>query len=318
MRPLLQAEVERHGETDKRNNWALCASLATSQDGMVARRQLIREEIPRDTIKRWLRCGLLYPRHQGVYGVGHAALAPRGPQRAALLACGDGAILSHASAAHIWGLLEMEPTPVDITVMGRQCRSRSGIRVHQVSDISEQDVRLRYDLPLTSPARTLIDFGATATRDGLERLVAEARVKGLLRPGELEAAVSRAGRRRGTGRIRALLQAEGEPGITRSEGERILRGLIRQARLAQPRSNVRVAGYEVDFLWEEEKVVVEFDGYRFHGHRRAFEHDRRKDVDLANAGYQVLRFTWRQLTEEPLVVIAAIARALGRRSPMAA
>jgi very-short-patch-repair endonuclease len=207
---------------------------------------------------------------------------------------------------------------VDVTLVGRQCRPKDGIRLHRIDDIDSRDLRHRHGLPLTSPARTLIDLAATSTLGGLERLAAEARVNGLLRPGELEAALTRAGRRRGAARIRAFLAAEGEPAITRSEAERILRRLLRQARLAQPRTNAGVAGYEVDFLWEEEKLVVEFDGFRFHGHRRAFEHDRRKDVDLANAGYLVLRFTWRQLTEEPLVVIAAIARALGWRSGMAA
>jgi very-short-patch-repair endonuclease len=75
-----------------------------------------------------------------------------------------------------------------------------------------------------------------------------------------------------------------------------------------------VAGYEVDFLWQREKLIVEFDSWQFHGHRRAFERDRRKSVALAEAGYLVLRFTWRQLTEEPLAVIASIARALDRRA----
>jgi very-short-patch-repair endonuclease len=114
--------------------------------------------------------------------------------------------------------------------------------------------------------------------------------------------------------MRALLAAEGEPAITRSEAERLMRRLIRQAQLPQPKSNVKVAGYEVDFLWPKQRVIVEVDGYRFHSHRSAFERDHRKDLALQEAGYLVIRITWRQLEDEPLAVIAHVARALDRRA----
>ena len=168
------------------------------------------------------------------------------------------------------------------------------------------------DVRLTSPARTLIDFAADASYFGLERAVAEARVQKLLRDGELEGALARAGRRRGTAKMRAYLRSEQGPAMTRSEAEREVRRLTRAARLPQPKANARVAGYEVDFLWPEQRVILEVDGYRYHGHRRAFERDRRKDMALVDAGYLVIRITWRQLTEEPFAVIAHIARALDR------
>jgi very-short-patch-repair endonuclease len=90
--------------------------------------------------------------------------------------------------------------------------------------------------------------------------------------------------------------------------------LLRDARLPEPLTNVRVAGFEADFFWPDQKLIVEFDGYQFHGHRRAFERDRRRDQAHIAAGYTVIRVTWRQLTEEPLAVVATISRVLARES----
>jgi very-short-patch-repair endonuclease len=314
MGALLQSVEPARAASHKSGAWRICSSLAATQDGMVARRQLLRAGVSRDQIARWVRRGLLYRQHWGIYSVGHEAVTPRGLLRAALLACGDGAVLSHESAAYLWGLVESAPEIIDVTIKRRHCRSRPGLRVRQVQELDPRDLRLRSGLPVTSPSRTIIDRAADVSPYELDRLIAEARASRLIRPGELEAAVDRAGRCRGAAQTRAFLVAEGEPGITRSGGERLLRRRLRQARLAQPLSNAKVVGCEVDFLWRDEKLVVEFDSWQFHGHRRAFESDRRKDVILAGAGYQVLRFTWRQLETEPLVVIAAIAQALGRRA----
>jgi very-short-patch-repair endonuclease len=201
---------------------------------------------------------------------------------------------------------------VDVTVVGHRCRPKEGVRVHKLSGIDDKDVRRKSGLWLTAPARTLIDLAADTSLDELERLVSEARIKGLLPKGELERALERAGRRRGTARMRAYLSAEEDEEYTRSKGERRMRQLLRAARLPMPRVNTRAAGYEIDFLWEEERVIVEVDGFRFHGHRRAFERDRRKDMALTAAGYLVIRLTWNQLKNEPFTVIAHIARALDR------
>jgi very-short-patch-repair endonuclease len=201
---------------------------------------------------------------------------------------------------------------VDVTLVGRQCRAKKGARIHRAGKMDRRDLRHREGLPLTSLARTLIDVAAHVGLDELERLVSAAREKGIQLE-ELEAALERAGGRRGVSRMRAFLKTEDETGFSRSKGERLLRRLLREARLPQPRRNFQLGPWNVDFLWEREKLIVEFDSFRFHGDRRAFEKDRRKDVELANLGYEVLRFTWRQLRDEPLVVLAAIARALGRR-----
>ncbi len=163
----------------------------------------------------------------------------------------------------------------------------------------------------------MIDMAADVDLDRLEELISEARVRRLIGDGELERILDRAGRTTGVARMRQFLAAEDEPVITRSTGERTMRRLLTQAHLPHPKFNTSVEGWSVDCLWKQEKLVVEFDGFRFHRHRQAFERDRRKDVALADLGYQVLRFTWRALEKEPFAVIASIARALDRRRALA-
>jgi very-short-patch-repair endonuclease len=138
-------------------------------------------------------------------------------------------------------------------------------------------------------------------------------VRSLICDGELEAAADAAGTRRGAAQMRAFLAEEGEPAITRSRAERRFRRLLGEAHLPRPELNAPVAGLSVDFLREDEKVVLEVDGWKFHGHRQAFESDRKRDRILADAGYHVIRVTWRQFTQEPLALIAHIARILDRR-----
>ena len=264
-------------------------------------------------IKRLARTGFLHARYRGVYIVGHLALAPYAEEAAAFLACGDAAVLSHGSAAYLWGLLVDRPVEPELTVIGRNPGRKPGIRTHRAKDLPDRELRTRHGLPTTSPARTVIDLSSTDTTDReLEAAIAEGRAANLLRPGELERTLDHAGRRPGTARLRALLATEGDPGITRSEGERILRRYLRAASLKQPLTNRKIGPWEPDFLWPDERVVVELDSWRFHQHRSAFERDRRKDMALRDLGYTVIRITGRQLNEEPLLVIAHIARALDR------
>ncbi|MGZ4243470.1 MAG: endonuclease domain-containing protein [Solirubrobacteraceae bacterium] len=126
--------------------------------------------------------------------------------------------------------------------------------------------------------------------------------------------MGRCPRRKGTAPLRALLDAEQGPQFQRSKAERLLKQLITDAELQPPLFNTYVLGYEVDAYWPAHQVVVEVDGYDAHGHREAFERDRRRDQDLVAAGYVVVRITWRQLTQRPTAVVARIAAALANRS----
>lgn len=290
---------------------ATTGDLATRQEGAVKRSQLLQAGVGASVIKRLIRTGTLHRRHHGVYIVGHLALAPYANESAALLACGDRTVISHRSAAFLWGLAS-RPGDVDVTLIRRQCRPKRGIRLHRVAALEARDVRRRHALPVTSPARTVIDLAADAGDGELEKVIAAGRSAGLLRDGELERALELAGSRPGTGRLRRLLSAEGATGITRSEGERILRRYLRAAGLPLFGTNRRIGAWELDFLWAGERLVVELDSYEFHKDRAAFERDRRKDMALRDAGYTVIRITGRQLIDEPLLVIAHVARALDR------
>lgn len=287
------------------------SALGSQQEGSVKRSQLLAAGVSRHVIDRQLRAGALHRSHRGVYLVGHEALAPRAKEAAALLACGKRALVSHRSAAYLWGLLDEPPDQVEITLVGGRCRPKEGVRIRTVKHLDRRDARHEQGIWLTSPARTIIDLAADATDAEFERLVAHARVKRVLRDGELEAALTRAGRRPGTARARAFMRSEGEP-MTRSEIERVTRRLIKAAGLPEPKINQRLLGYEVDFLWSDQRVILEVDTYTFHGHRRAFERDRRKTIALEAAGYHVIRVTRRQVLDQPYWVIAHIARALSR------
>jgi very-short-patch-repair endonuclease len=297
----------RAAETD-----VVCSRLGSAQQGAVKRAQLLAAGVGENAVKRRARKGQLHRRYRGVYIVGHLALAPRAEEFAALLACGDRALVSHRSAAYLWSMLADRPDQIDVTLVGSRRRPKPGIRLHLVSAIDGRDVRPIDDLPVTAPARTLIDFAADAEDDELEAAVSEARALRRIRDGDLEAALARAGNRRGVARMRRLISRESDSGYTRSKAERHMRRLMRDAALAQPRCNRRLHGYRVDFLWSEQRLIVEVDGYQFHGHRYAFERDRKRDAAHVLAGYRVIRITWRQLTEEPMAVAVIIARALER------
>ncbi len=221
-------------------------------------------------------------------------------------------MISHRSAARLWGLIDVAGAEVHVTILGGWRRPKEGIRLHRVTALDDRQMRRRHGLPVTSPARTVVDLAADAGGGELEGVIAVGRSTGLLREGELERELELAGSRRGTGRLRRLLRAEGATGITRSEGERILRRHLRAAGLPLFRTNRRIGRWEADFLWPAERLVVELDSYEFHKDRITFERDRRKDMALRDAGYVVIRITGSQLTQEPLLVIAHIARALDR------
>jgi very-short-patch-repair endonuclease len=257
----------------------------------------------------------LHPVHRGVYLVGHSVLANGARELAAVLACGPAAVVSHNTAAYLWQLLPYpaNPGPVNVTIAGRERARRAGIRIHCVQTLGQRDIRALHRIPITTPARTLLDLATALPPYLLERALAEAQVRRLARRDDLVEQIERNMGRPGTRALRRLLDLEGGPAATRSEAERRLLKLIRAADLVSPKVNPRVGRYEVDFLWSEQRLVVEVDGYAFHSNRRAFEQDRERDATLAAAGYTVLRVTWRQLVGQPQAVVARIAAALAAR-----
>jgi very-short-patch-repair endonuclease len=203
---------------------------------------------------------------------------------------------------------------VDVTVVARGCRSREGIRVHRGQALAVADRGECRGIPITAPACTLIDFAATSSREEAERAIAEAFALKLVTESNIREAADRVPNRAGVAQVRSILGQPGGPRRTRSGGEQAMLRLIRAAKLPIPQTNRVVAGFTADFLWPDQRLIVELDGHPFHSHRSAFERDHRRDIVHRDAGYEVLRFTWSQLEEDPFYVATVIARALDRRT----
>jgi very-short-patch-repair endonuclease len=275
----------------------------------VHRDQLLAAGVGRGAISYRLKTGQLTSVYRDVYLIGHPPLRALQLAVAAVLHFRGTAVVSHVTAAALWGVVDPEAMPAEVTVVGREVHTRESLVVHRVSSLDPADVRRRHGIPVTAPPRTLVDLAACESQLVLENALAECRRRGLAREGEVRAALKRAGPRKGVGRLRALLDA-GQAALTRSKAERLLLGLIRAAELPEPLANASVCGHMVDLLWPEQRLVVEFDGWDTHGRRDSFESDRRRDQRLAAAGYRVIRITWRQLEHEPYAVIARLAAAL--------
>lgn len=293
---------------------AVVAWVAGRQLGLITAPQLHVAGVRRGSIEWRLATGNLHRRHRGVYLVGHGIALPGAIELAAVLAFGEATFVSHRSAAALWGLARAPAGEVQVVVVGRNCRSREGIRAQRVRRIGEADRSSKRGIPVTSPARTVIDFAATTGREEAERAIAEACALKLTDEAQILAAIERAPNRAGVAQVRAILGQPGGAKRTRSGGERAMLRLVRAARLPVPMTNVPLLGFSADFLWPAERVIVEVDGYDVHSHRAAFERDHRRDVVHKDGGYEVLRFTGRQLDEAFVYAAVVIARVLDRRS----
>jgi len=281
------------------------AALAARRHGVVTTADLVAAGVGRGAIARRVADGRLRPLHRGVFLVGPLKDAWTDAM-AAVLACGPGAAVSHHAAAAIWGFRPSWHGPIDVTTT-RQLRPRRGIRLHRTR---RHEATRRYGVPVTTPRRTLVDLAVHLDDRTLARAIEEARLLRLTTPADLASLNARSSGRRGAKRLAATLAAANEPRLTRSEAERRFLDIVRAARLPAPETNVRVAGYEVDFLWREQRLVVEVDGFAYHSSRAAFERDRRKDADLQAAGLRVIRVTYRQITRDREALIARIAKQL--------
>ena len=286
--------------------------IARLQRGYVSRGQLLCAGLNSSSIVWLLAKHRLLPRHRGVYLVGHDALIPLGPETAALLAVRDGASLSHHSGAVLWGMRRPEAGDglIHVTVPGSPGGEPEGVLVHRSKLLTTRDLRVRERLPVTSPARALLDLAPSATPREMERMLDQGLVERVLTIRDVTELLRRCGRHRGRARLQALVDQHTTTTFTRSEAEELFLSLVRDANLPQPLTNVRRHGFEIDFLWPAQGVAVEIDGFAFHRTPRRFEGDHRKDAILGAAGIKVTRITWGQLHDEPLAVIARLAVSL--------
>jgi very-short-patch-repair endonuclease len=287
------------------------ARLADLQHGNVTRTQLLVVGFGPAAIDGRISRGYLHPQHRGVYRVGHTAPLPFAREMAAVLACGEFAVLSHRSAAAAWQLAPDDEQEVHVSVIEGRRRRRPGIRSHW-SSLAAEHVSYVRRIPVTSPERTLLDLATDAPSLLLERAIEEARRRQLVTNTSLGALMERARGSAGMPALRTALDREHGPAFTRSAAEERLVELIRAAGLPPPEHNIRVGPYELDVVWRDAMLAVEIDGFAYHSSRQAFERDRHRDATLAAAGWTVIRVTWRQLTNEPEAVIARLAAALAR------
>lgn len=280
------------------------ALLARRQHGLVSLEQLRDLGLDGATVRKRASIGTLHRIHQGVYAVGHLRLTLKGQWMAAVLACGPGAVLSHRSAAALWGLREDKRTVIDVTAPNRRGRIPQGISAHRDGSVSAGDRTVVDGIPCTTVARTVLDFAAAAPIWELRKTVSEAEVLRILNHHAVRELIKRSRGRRGVARLRMLMdEIHPQAKRTRSEMEIMFLEMCRRAWLPQPEVNVilDVGGRRVrpDFLWRDAGLIMEADGRRFHDTDSAFQSDREREQRLQLAGWRVSRCTWEQIEREP-------------------
>ena len=279
---------------------ARIAAAALDRHAVLSAAELDALGVTRDQQRYRARRGRLHRLYPGVYAVGHMLLTPRGRWRAAVLACGPEAVLSHRSAAAFWGIRQTGRRDIDVTTPRRSREGHAGIDLHRVRSLDPRDATVVDHIRITTVARTLVDLADVLDDTALEKAINESEIGRLLDVGAITDAVGRANGRR---RARRLLDLLGDPAPPlQSELERRFFELCRTAGVPLPQTQVPIGPYVVDFFWPEHRVVVETDGARVHNTRRAFERDRIKAADLAVLGLTLVPVTWRRMMREPTKV----------------
>ncbi len=275
--------------------------------------QLVAAGLSPEAIEHRVRHGRLQHLWTGVYLVGPSKPHPLSLAYGAVRSCAHPAWISFRWGLYVLGVAPVPGFPVDVTVVRGSRDGRPGkVKVHRTSLLEPRDTTTRHGIPVTTAARAILDIAPSATTTELETLIADAQVKGVMTERQLTDVLRRAGRHRGVAKLMRILTDA--PGLTLSEAERILRRLLRQANLPQPITNYAIGRYRADFAWPDQRLIVEYDGFNPHAHRKAFHHDRRRNAELTAKGWSVMQVTSDQLQDEPLAVVARIAEALARRA----
>jgi very-short-patch-repair endonuclease len=284
--------------------------LATRQHGVVALSQLLELGFGVRAVERRIRDGRLHKLHRNVYAVGHKRVNQHGWWWAAVLAYGDKSLLSHRSAAALWGLARRRAGAIDVTApLGRQGPSRRDGICHR-GRLHPEDRDERAGIPVTTVARTLFDYAEVVDFQRLENAWEEADRLKFLRLGELERVCERGYGRRALNPIRRLLAEARAATRTRSPLEDRFQRFCRHFDLPPHSTNVGVLGKEVDVLWPAAKLIVELDSWEFHSHRAAFQRDRARDTRLLVAGYRTIRVTHDRLDQEASILATEIRELL--------
>jgi hypothetical protein len=283
---------------------AVVGQLAARSHGVVTRAQLLGAGITRHEIQQRLGTGALLREHRGVFRVGHRAPSMEARYLAAVLACGDGAVLSGRAAGHLWGILKGAAPPPEVTAPGEH--RIEGVTTHRAPSIERTTHR---GIPITTVPRTLVDLAANLSLDALARACHEAGVKYDTTPSQVETVLATRPRIKGAKKLREILR--GDVQVTLSELELQFQMRLREAGLPLPKSNKRAHGRRVDCRWPEHRLTVELDSYRFHHSRHAWEQDRRREREARARGDEFRRYTYGDVVEGPSLMLAEL-RALLR------
>lgn len=288
--------------------------LVRRQHGVVAREQLLELGLSVRAVEHRLKTGRLHLLRRGVYAVGRPEISRSGWWMAAIFACGRGTVLSHRSAAALWGIGDEATGRIDVSTPFASFNHPSEVRVHRRYGLRPDDVAERDGIPVTSPVRTLLDVATELGPSELERAVNEADRHDLVDPEELRRALGRYRGERGVRRLRTLLDRRTFR-LTDSELERRFLKLVAEAGLPAPLTGQRLNGFKVDFHWPDLRLVVETDGLRYHRTPAQQARDRLRDQAHLAAGMTPLRFTHQQVRFEAGYVrltLLAVANRLRR------
>jgi very-short-patch-repair endonuclease len=281
------------------------AEMIAMQNGVATLAQLEALGLSRRAIQQRERIGRLHRVHQRVYSLTPRAMTERGQFMAAVLACGPDAVLSHRSAAYLWGLVDTWEEPIDVTAPNRRGRSPTGVAAHRNGSLQPIDTTNLYGIPCTSVARTLLDFAGVEPEWKVRKALAQAEVLRILDRPRLRTLLKRSRRRRGVARLRLILDTiHPQTKRTRSELERLFLEMCARATLPSPEVNVWLPApdgkrYQADFLWRDAKRIIEADSRRFHDTDSSFLSDRKRQQQLELAGWRVSRCTWEEVEQEP-------------------
>lgn len=308
--PLLIATKVGQRHTD-----AAIQAIADAQDGVIALDQLRALGLSDAGARARVRRGALVRLYRGVYAVGHRSLKREGHFMAAVLAYGHGSALSHASAAAHRGIRFSAATRIDVIVPRAGRRAQPGIRIHRSSTLTPADIELVDGIPTTTVARTLLDLAETLDQHALARAFDQAEILRVLDLRRLHEVIARNPGRHGLRPLQALLiSLDPATHHARNDLEQAFIALCRDHGLAHPRVNdwLTLEGHmiEADFHWPDHRLIAETDGWETHGTRWAFERDRRRDQLLLRADYRTVRFTWRQVFDDPSWIAETLCGAL--------
>jgi very-short-patch-repair endonuclease len=279
-------------------------SQVTNRWGHVDIRALTGIGLARSTIADRCQTGKLIREFAGVYSVGHRQTSPLARADAAVLACGDRAVLSHDSAAAAYGLRRWPRVPEISSALQHK---RPGVRAHRSTTLTRTDVTIRHGIRITTPARTIADIAPRLTDEQLIRAIHEARRNRDLPPSELRRLLARCSR------AARLVNPQDPP--SESALDDAFRALLARFNVPAPEFQVDFHGHPVDGIYRRQRLIIELDGERDHGQWDRIEQDHIRDALALEHGFDTLRITWRMVTEHPRRLAGQLRRILERREP---